>query len=744
MGAEGRRSTGWVVAGVPLLAALGGLAANAASDQQRWPRVLDLVRQNPWLTLGLVTLVCVGFEVALLWPRRVSDTAGLAATEQPTQPPCDQPGPRRMPKRNPLFTGRQQILDDLQRRPTASVVCLHGIGGSGKTSVAIEYSHRFQHRFSVIWWIDAEQPPLVVEQLATLAVDVGAATEGTLAKDAAGKALDWLRSHSGWLVVLDNMPGIELASPAIPDGAGQVLITSRANHWNQLGALIEVDVFTRAESVSLLAAQLSGISPSDADRVADAVGDLPLAVAQAAGFMVATGMGPREYVEAIEAHAMEILGQGRPVGYQLSLAAVVALSVERLKVEDALAVSILDLCALLGSEPIPVTWLSRMPQARQPGAPAKASAVTLRSAVGRLREFGLVRLDSDGGSLVVHRTTAAVVRDLLGPAKRSRQWQLSGDLLAANRPGDPSELALWPAWSTLTAHVEVHLRLPPPDSAEVGSEDYRDVVLDAARYLELSGKGASANGLARAARERWSRSLGDDDLDVLRAARRQSATLPPAHSDALAIEMDTLARLQRLFGPDNAETLLSAANCARALADVGRYEDARQLNQDTLLRLRRVFGDDDPQTLRSADNLANRYSELGEHEAAKALHHETLERRTAVLGHDHPETLITISQLARDLANLGELEEAMTLGRHALTELRRMLGPDHRSTLHAAAILAAILRRHGSLHEAQALDEDTFHRRKRVLGADHPETAALARTLPPGRSSQGEAENTRA
>ncbi|MEW2430793.1 FxSxx-COOH system tetratricopeptide repeat protein [Micromonospora sp. NPDC047644] len=728
MGSDGRRSAGWVVAGVPILAALGGLAANTASDQQRWPRVLELVRQNPWLTLGVITLLCVGSEVALLWPRRQSKSVVPAETEQP--------GPHRMPNRNPLFTGREQILDELHLRLESSVVCVHGIGGSGKTSLAIEYSHRFKERFSVIWWIAAEQPPLVTEQLAALAVEVGEAAEGTPVKDAAEKARAWLRGHRGWLVVFDNMPGAEPVSPEIPDGAGHVLITSRANYWKQLGALVQVDVFSRTESVSLLTAQLSGISPSDADRVANAVGDLPLAVAQAAGFMVATGMRPSEYVDAIEAHAIEILDRGRPVGYQLSLAAVVALSVERLGVEDPVGVSILNLCSFLGPEPIPFTWLTRMQQERGRSDLAKTSPVALRSSVGRLVEFGLARLDSDGGSLVVHRTTAAVVRDLLTVRTRSRQWQLAGELLAANRADDPSELTRWPLWSTLTAHVGPHLRLAP-GSADAGSQDYRRVVLDAARYLELSGQAASANELARAARERWTQSLGSDDLDVLRAARRQSATLPPAHPDALGIETDTLARLRRLLGPDDPETLSSAGNCAMAMADLGRYEDARQLNRDTLDRLRRIFGADDPRTLLSANNLANRMSELGEHEAARALHRQILHRREVVLGHDHPDTLMTTAQLALDLANLGELDEATTSGRRSFAELSRRLGPDHRSTLQAAAILAEILRREGSLQEARALDEETLQRRERVLGTDHPETVALAQSLFPNSSKQG-------
>ncbi|HEY0700482.1 MAG TPA: FxSxx-COOH system tetratricopeptide repeat protein [Micromonospora sp.] len=714
---------------MPLLAAVSSLAVNAASDQKRWPGVLDLARQNPWVTLGLITLVCIGVEVVLLWPRRDPDLAGPAGEAEPSLPTTDPPGPRRMPNRNPLFTGREKILDELQSQLESSVVCLYGIGGSGKTSVAIEYMHRCKTNLSTVWWIDAEQPALVAEQLAALAVEVGVATEDTLVKDASEKALGWLRGRGDWLVVLDNMPGIGLVSPTIPDGAGQVLITSRANHWNQVGSTIEVNMFSRAESVALLTAQLSGISPSDADRVANAVGDLPLAVAQAAGFMVATGMKPQEYVNAIEAHAREILDQARPVGYQLSLAAVVTLSVERLDAEDPAAVSVQNLCSFLGPEPIPFSWISHAPPGTTENVLAKASAVKLRASVGRLMEFGLARLEPDSGSLVVHRTTAAVVRDLLTGRKRSRQWERVGELLVANRPGEPSDLTVWPRWSALTAHIGAHLRLTPLGSTDVGSQGYRNVVLDAARYLELAGQEESANQLARTARERWSRSLGDDDLDVLRAARRQSATLPPAHPDALGIEQDTLARLRRLLGPDDPETLLSATNYARAMADVGRYDDARQLDHDTLTRMRQVFGEDHPATLLSANNLANRLSDLSDHGAAKSLHEETLARRKVVLGHDHPDTLRTKVHLALDLANLGELDEATALARQSFTEFGHTLGPDHRSTLQAATILAEILRRSGSFQEALTLDEDTLDRRRRVLGTDHPETVALARSL---------------
>ncbi|CCH30188.1 NB-ARC domain-containing protein [Actinosynnema sp. NPDC047251] len=251
----------------------------------------------------------------------------------------------RVPTRNASFTGREEALSTLrltlQTGMTPSIAVLHGIGGVGKTSLAVEYAHRHADQLDVVWWVDAEEPASAVDQIAALAVELGVTSEHYMANRGAAEARNWLQGHVRWLVVLDDVPGPDLAHELIPAGPGRVLITSRDTRWSTIGSVIDVDVFSRGESISLLKSHNPALSDSDADRIAAAVSDPPLAVAQAAGFISETGIPASDYISELETHAKDLLAEGRPPTYPQSAASVVTLSVERLTGTDQEALKLL-------------------------------------------------------------------------------------------------------------------------------------------------------------------------------------------------------------------------------------------------------------------------------------------------------------------------------------------------------------------------------------------------------------------
>ena len=132
-----------------------------------------------------------------------------------------------------------------------------------------------------------------------------------------------------------------------------MLITSRERRWGAIAAPVEVDVLARAESVAILQNQVPGLSAADADRLADALGDLPLAVAQAAGFMAETGMAAAEYLDLLRTRAGQLLAENVPDFYPRSLAAATQLIADRLAADDPAAAELASLCAFLAPEPIP-------------------------------------------------------------------------------------------------------------------------------------------------------------------------------------------------------------------------------------------------------------------------------------------------------------------------------------------------------------------------------------------------------
>ena len=276
-----------------------------------------------------------------------------------------------IPARNPEFTGRDQLLVTLRQLLVGSdravVQALHGIGGVGKTQLAAEYAWRFAGAYELAWWVDAEQAGLIGDQFAAFGAAVGCVEPGAPTEAVREAVLGELRDRAEWLLIFDNAQAPGDIAGWLP-GGGHVLITSRQHRWAQIAAPVEVDVLARDESVALLTGRVSGLAGADAARLAAALGDLPLALAQAGEYLAETGMDAAEYRELLRTRAKEILDQGRPASYPMSLAAATSLAADKLARDDPAAAELAGLCAFLAPEPVPVDLLTRAAQELPGGA----------------------------------------------------------------------------------------------------------------------------------------------------------------------------------------------------------------------------------------------------------------------------------------------------------------------------------------------------------------------------------------
>jgi NB-ARC domain len=256
-----------------------------------------------------------------------------------------------VPTRNLGFTGRKRQLATLRRRLVAgdktAVQALWGIGGVGKTQLAAEYAYQFAAEYDLVWWINAEHTGLIGEQFAALADELGCAKPGTEPIAVQRAALTTLHEWDRWLLVFDNAEEPEDVAAWLPGGNGHVLITSRGRGWDEIAVPVRVDVLARAESVAILRRRVPALTEAEAGQVAEALNDLPLAIAQAAGYMADTGTPAGEYVELLASRAAEIMDKGRPPSYPQTLAAVTRLAFERLRREDPAAAELCEICAFL-------------------------------------------------------------------------------------------------------------------------------------------------------------------------------------------------------------------------------------------------------------------------------------------------------------------------------------------------------------------------------------------------------------
>jgi TIR domain len=361
-----------------------------------------------------------------------------------------------VPPRNPNFTGRGELLQALRRQlaetATSAVVqaeAIYGLGGVGKTQLAIEYAHRFAADYHLVWWIPAEQPLTIRGRLAALARRLGLPELPSLEEQLA-VLFDELGQRDRWLLVYDNATEpAALDGLRPPAGTGHLLITSRNPAWRGVAATVGVDVLPRSEAVAFL--RQDGLEEEAAARLAEALGDLPLALEQAAAYMEATSTPPAEYVSLLRERAAELFALGEPSNTEQTVATTWSVSLERVREQSPVAEDLLRLCSFLAPDDIPRTlFTDHADVPPEPLGTAIRDRLGFQQALGTLRRYSLVTVAGD--ALGLHRLVQAVVRHSLGPDDQ-RQWAATAvGLVLAAFPDQPDDVAGWPATARLLPH----------------------------------------------------------------------------------------------------------------------------------------------------------------------------------------------------------------------------------------------------------------------------------------------------
>jgi hypothetical protein len=241
----------------------------------------------------------------------------------PRRFPGQGPAVSNLPVRNRNFSGRGGLLERLhgalQEESAAAVVptgALHGLGGVGKTQLALEFAHRYRSDYDIAWWVLADQPTSAIADLAALAQELGIEQAADQAEMVV-KLFKELRGRQRWLLVYDNAERPDrLAELLPPGGGGQVLVTSRWSAWGRQATPLRVNVLARHESIALLGKRTGADHPAALDELAELLGDLPLALEEAAAYLEETGVGLGEYLELVRGRARELFGLDQPPAHE--------------------------------------------------------------------------------------------------------------------------------------------------------------------------------------------------------------------------------------------------------------------------------------------------------------------------------------------------------------------------------------------------------------------------------------------
>ncbi|MFE0357738.1 FxSxx-COOH system tetratricopeptide repeat protein [Streptomyces nigra] len=653
---------------------------------------------------------------------------------------------RSLPSRNQAFTGRTALLERVaasmrdggQDGPAdePGVVSLIGMGGIGKTQLALEYAHRHAQDYALVWWVGADQLAAVMAGLTALASQLGlTAVQPSLLI----RAL-WveLTTRDDWLLVYDNLDDLGAMNDLLPPDGGKLLITGRDPRIGRIGTRIDVPEFERDESITLLSRRCPTLPPEDADRVAAAVGDLPLSVEQVGCFLDETGLETSEYLRLLQSQPTESGLDDRTVSAHPGLVSVVATSRDRLvATAGPTAATLLDRLAFLAPEPIP---LGSDPAVGPPRFGVRlGDTATAALAVRKIVTLGLARHADN--ALQMHRLVHTLLRARLPQAEHGVIHHAAEELLATITLGDPDTPESWPEYGMIVPHVRELLSsaaaLPGP---QLDADGFRALVLKVQRYLYFSGQSRSAVDICRITRESWTERLGPDHPDTLNSGYNLASNLFELgeYAQAKEVDQDVWERRCRVLGMDHPDTIRSAHQLAADLCDLGDFAGARALDEQGWQHRSRLLGEDHPDTLQSAHYLGSDLYELGERERARDINEEVWRRRQRVLGETHPDTLHSAHHLASDLCDLGELERARELELWVLEQRRRRLGEDHPDTLRSRHYLAITLHQMGDCTQARELNEEVWNRRRQLHGDDHPDTLRSAYSLADDLAALGE------
>lgn len=690
--------------------------------------------------------------------------------------------------RNIYFTGREEVLARLREKLTTTdtegypqLYALSGMGGIGKTQIAIEYVYRYGDSYEAILWVHAETYQSLLADFVALAHLLDLPEKQDTDQHAIIAAVKyWLCTHQRWLLIFDNVDDPKVMGKFIPTRCkGHVLLTTRCQSVGPHIQNIEVPtlgcqegmlfLLRRAKSIELHETYVNASEQvyTAAQRVYELLDGLPLALDQAAAYIDETQISFQDYLNLYATHHTALLQMresGSEKQYPFSVATTWLLSFERIESLNSSAADLLRLLAFLHPDDIPDVLLTTA--ASELGdtlSQTISDPLHFNTLIGVLRRFSLIRRNPETKTLALHRLVQTVLIDAM--SEEARYIWAERTLRAVNRAFPSGEFLTW---------SECQLYLPHTQACAAIVERWQIESLDAARLFSRAGSYLNERGhytaserllgLSLAINEKklpWNhpdlaRSLHDMSVLYLalelheraeplltRAFDIRKLVLPPDHPDLAAsyncmglfytsrgkyeqaepLLQKALESRLKAFGPIHADVAESLNELAMLYDMLGKYELAEHFYCSTVTTLEQLPGSPHLLLAVAYNNVAKFYSEHGKYAEAEPLFHQSLAIAEQVVGLDHPKVVIGLSNLAGLYLQQGKDIEAEALLLDTLKRAEQTWGTDHPYVSASLRHLANLYYKQGKYQEAEALMERTFAIRERTFGANHPSVA---------------------
>ena len=648
---------------------------------------------------------------------------------------------------------------------------LYGLGGIGKSRVAVEYAWAHADDYNALLFVVAETPEALRRNLAALAGTLVPQLDATDDAVKLAAVLDWLRANPGWFLILDNVDSKEALAEAerllSELVGGHVVVTSRLADFSGHFQPLELDVLTIEDAAAFLLERTKDrrrVAPDDdskARAVAEELGRLALALEQAAAYIAKRRLTFSRYLEQWRSNRDEVLAWFDPTvtDYPRSVAVTWQTSVAQLGDGGR---RLLERLAWLAPEKVPESLLD----VPVPGAEAE----NLRDTCDDLTAYSLVTRDADRPFFLVYRLVQDVTRRSLSGEAQLRSLVEALQWISDASKGDARDIRTWPRLEPLAPHMRevvtyadehsigqpttnvmnqlagllyskaLHDQTEPLlrralaiDEKSFGPEhpDVATRLNNLALLLRATNRLAEAEPLYRRALAIQEKSFGPDhpnvatglnNLAVLLRATNRLAEAEPLYRRALAID-------EKNFGPDHPNVAIRLNNLALLLRATNRRVEAEPLYRRALAIQDKSFGPDHPNVATCLNNLAGLLQATNRHAEAEPLIRRALAIDEESFGPDHPNVANRLNNLAGLLQETNRLAEAEPLMRRALAIDEKSFGPDHPNVGTCLNNLAGLLRATKRLGEAEPLYRRALAIDEKSFGPDHPNVAIRLNNL---------------
>ncbi|KAK3688933.1 hypothetical protein B0T22DRAFT_512886 [Podospora appendiculata] len=700
--------------------------------------------------------------------------------------------------RDPDFVNRGNIVDQIDERCSkpAARVALVGLGGVGKSQLAIEFAHRIAAEQPDVWvfWVHAGTQARVEEGFRTIADAVKLPGRNQAKTNIPQIVYHWLSNERNgrWIMILDSADDRDVFyGPTSGDARngrpfvtylpqsrnGSVIITTRNRNLafrltGRRQNMIEVGPMARTDALTLLEKKLE--SPTDLDvaiELVQALDLVPLAISQAAAYIqaIAPDSSPEKYLaefresERKKTRLLQYDGGDlrRDGGASNAILTTWQISFDHIRSKRRSAADLLSLISFFDRQGIP-RWVLHPPKTTKDGMrrrrQSKAGTLELddsssatdddidngadddidggfKDDVAMLRDYCLITTNEVGDEFEMHGLVQLSTRRWLEAFGREEVFKKQYiERLTASFPTGQYEN--WVTCRSLFAHVQVAFGYRP-------SEDtlgiWATLLHNGGWYAWSQGVYEVAQQMLGKARKVRKRRLGKDDMATLASTSIFAMVLSNQGrwEEAEKLEVQVMETSKTKLGADHPDTLTSMANLASTFWNQGRWEEAEKLEVQVMETRKTKLGADHPSTLTSMANLASTYRNQGRWEEAEKLEVQVMETRKTKLGADHPSTLTSMANLASTYRNQGRWEEAEKLEVQVMETRKIKLGADHPDTLTSMANLASTFWNQGRWEEAEKLFVQVMVTSKTKLGADHPSTLTSMANLASTYRNQG-------